>query len=110
MKVIVCGGRDYDDMETLYEVLDTLKITTIISGHARGADSMAEAYADERNLKLEIYPAEWDKYGKRAGFIRNQQMLDAGKPQMVVAFPGGNGTADMVRRARKEGVPVLSVS
>jgi hypothetical protein len=56
-----------------------------------------------------VYPADWAKHGRAASPIRNQQMLDEGRPNLVVAFPGGRGTADMVRRARSAGVEVIEV-
>lgn len=83
---------------------------TIISGKARGVDSAAADFATISFCQLEEYPADWNKYPKAAGPIRNQQMLDEGKPNLVVAFPGGRGTADMVRRARKAGVEVKEIT
>ena len=56
-----------------------------------------------------VYEAQWDKYGKAAGAIRNQQMLDEGKPELVVAFPGGRGTEDMVNRAKKAGLGICLI-
>ena len=121
LRVLVCGGRDYSNVERLYKVLDwvdgswesaesTGPISTIISGHARGADQLAEKYANEKNIPLEIYPAQWDVYGKSAGVIRNQEMLDEGQPDLVVAFPGGKGTAHMVKIAKKANVTMLQVT
>jgi hypothetical protein len=122
MRVLVCGGRDYTGYEklkkTLYPYVDKARSTqsqiTFIQGEAKGADFLCKVFAlDELvyhdGLILESYPADWKKYGKAAGGIRNQQMLDEGKPDIVVAFPGGSGTADMVRRARKAGVEVIEV-
>ena len=83
-------------------------ITEIISGGARGADTLAEEWADENNIPKTIVKADWKTHGKAAGPIRNQQMLDL-KPNMVVAFPGGNGTADMVRRSKKANFEVIEV-
>lgn len=82
---------------------------TIISGAARGVDTAAVDWAVVNWCPFIEYPADWKKYGGAAGPIRNQQMLDEGKPDLVVAFPGGSGTADMVRRARAAGVPVKEV-
>ena len=121
LRVLICGGRDYSDVEQLYKVLDWIDgswesadsigpISTIISGHARGADQLAEKYATERNIPLEIYPAQWDVHGKRAGVIRNQEMLDEGLPDLVVAFPGGKGTAHMVKIAKKANVSMVQVN
>ena len=111
-KVLVCGGRDYDDWgvlyDTLYDLLEDGPIV-IIQGGAKGADFLAKVWAKHMIQESHEYPANWKTYGKRAGSVRNQQMLDEGKPDLVVAFQGGHGTADMVRRARKAGVEVLIV-
>lgn len=118
-RILVCGGRDFLDYLKLGDTLDSLideledpSDAVIIQGGAKGADFLAKAYAycwGWGGLMCEEYPADWGKHGKAAGSIRNQQMLDEGKPDLVVAFPGGSGTADMVRRARKAGVEVIVV-
>ena len=117
MRVLVCGGRDFDDYNLLSSYLVELFVksllvpedVTIISGHARGADKLGERFANANNCKLLIFPADWDKYKKAAGFIRNQRMIDEGKPDLVVAFKGGTGTADMVKRAKKHNIRVIEV-
>ena len=76
---------------------------------ASGADRLGERFAKANNCELLVFPADWNKFGKAAGFIRNQQMIDEGKPDLVVALPGGRGTADMVRRAKKHGIEVAEV-
>ena len=107
MKILVCGGRDYTDRDAVFSFLDQLSgVTRVIHGGARGADTLAGEWADARDITCDMYPANWDKYGKAAGAIRNQQMLDEARPDAVVAFPGGRGTADMVARATLAGVPV----
>lgn len=112
-RVLVCGGRDYDDRERLFSILDTAHmanpIVDLVVGDARGADSLARAWATERKVRMDVYLADWDYYGNNAGPIRNQEMLDQGKPHLVIAFPGGKGTADMMRRAKKASVPVVRV-
>lgn len=99
IKILVCGGREYDDMDRMIRELDKIvkeyDHVTIIHGCARGADSMAGEYASMRGYDVEEYPAQWDKHGRRAGPIRNLQMLNEGNPDIVVAFPGGRGTAHM---------------
>lgn len=82
---------------------------TIISGAARGVDRAAADFAVVNFTQLEEYPADWKKYGKSAGYKRNQQMLDEGKPDLVVAFPGGKGTAMMVSIAKKANIPVREI-
>lgn len=82
---------------------------TIISGAAKGADSAAADWAIVNYANLEEYPADWKTHGKSAGFIRNKQMLEEGKPDYVIAFPGGKGTAMMVDIAKKAKVPVIEI-
>lgn len=111
-KVLVCGGRDYHNIKTVYVALDGLipKPTLIIQGGAFGADACASEWAHARNVLERQFAADWHAHGRAAGPIRNQQMLDEGKPDLVVAFPGGTGTADMVRRAKAAGVRVIEVT
>lgn len=114
MRVLVCGGRDYVDREALAACLADLRqargITVLIAGGARGADTMAEEWALAQRIPCEVFMADWEGLGPKAGPIRNQRMLDEGKPDLVVAFPGGRGTADMVRRAREAGVEVIEIA
>jgi YspA, cpYpsA-related SLOG family len=114
LKVLVCGSRYYADGEKVFRELDALHnlhhFTLLIEGGATGADSHARAWAKERDVRHHTYWADWRQYGLAAGPIRNQRMLEAGKPELVVAFPGGVGTADMVARARKAGVTVLEIA
>lgn len=81
----------------------------VISGGATGADSIAIDWAIANWCTFDEYKADWDRYGYKAGPIRNQQMLDEGKPDIVMAFPGGNGTNDMVSKARMANVRVVVV-
>ena len=116
MRVLVCGGRDFCDWKKLNGTLTNLHkqnitITTLIQGKAIGADWLARAWGIAALGKDYVidFPADWKKHGRGAGPIRNQQMLDEGKPDLVVAFPGGNGTKDMVTRAKNAGVKVIEV-
>lgn len=109
MRLLVCGGRDFADELNLFRTLDYLhrhRIACVIHGAARGADSLAGKWAREQGVPCRSFPADWNRHGRAAGAIRNQQMLDEGRPDLVVAFPGGRGTADMVRRAKAAGIPV----
>lgn len=81
---------------------------TVIHGAAKGADRLAGEWAAYQGINVIEVPAEWDKYGKRAGFLRNQKMLTY-EPDLVVAFPGGAGTKMMIDLARGKGVPVLEI-
>jgi hypothetical protein len=109
--MLVCGGRHYRNDQAVRLILEAAlrwyAPLTIIAGGARGADRLARAWADERGVPCVTYPANWALHGMSAGPIRNRQMLVEGKPDMVFAFPGGSGTADMVRQAREAGVLVL---
>lgn len=112
-RVLVCGGRDFADKALLRDTLAELHIrepfSVVIHGAARGADSLACGWAQARGIETIAHPADWKAYGKRAGHIRNQQMIDLSRPDLVVAFPGGRGTADMIRRAQIRCIPVVQV-
>lgn len=112
MQVLVCGGRNYANRRHLYYVLDELKAFfgtfIVITGGAPGADALAGDWARERSVEVDVHPADWQQYGRAAGPIRNAYMcslLQAG--DIAVAFPGGRGTSDMVRRLRSSGFPVI---
>lgn len=115
MRVLVCGGRDYNDRETLFAKMDELyyaydrRFSTLIDGGANGADALAHQWAGRAGLSTERYRADWKTHGRAAGPIRNKRMLDEGKPDLVVAFPGGRGTANMVAQARAAGVKVIEI-
>src|SRR5258707_15356809 len=103
MRVLVCGSRHFHDYERLKEVLDGHEISEIIHGGARGADTLSGDYGKGRNVPVRVWPADWNTYGKRAGPIRNHQMLSEGKPDLVVAFlaPDSRGTKHMIEIAQK---------
>jgi len=116
LRVLVCGPRDMADYWTVVQVLDgihkTTPITCIIEGGALGADRFARRWAADRDIPWEEYVADWNKYGKGAGPIRNAQMIAGGKPDRVVAFiatPPTPGTANMVTQAKKAGLPVWEI-
>ena len=109
-RVLVCGGHNYSDLATVRDVLDRLEsIDVLIVGDAPGADNIAARWADLNAVPRLTFKADWERHGRAAGPIRNQRMLNEGKPTIVVAFPGGRGTEDMVLRARKASIPVLVV-
>lgn len=110
MRVIVCGGRNYSDVRRVEEQLETLNIRLLITGGARGADELAYDWAMKRGCPVCVFPANWNVNGKAAGPIRNGWMLEHGKPDLVVAFPGGTGTLDMIHRARIAGVAVERIA
>ena len=119
MRILVCGGRDFDQKypyEWFLHCMEPylLQVTYLIHGAARGADKMAAEWA-EADACLDpdhilSFPAAWDTLGRAAGPIRNQVMLDAGRPDLVLAFPGGRGTADMIKRAERQDILVTRFS
>lgn len=113
-RVLVCGGRDFNDADRVWSVLDHYNsdrsFSLVIHGAARGADALAGQWAITRDIAQLAFPADWDAHGRSAGHIRNAQMLKEGKPDVVIAFPGGRGTANMIDQATRAGVPVLRIS
>jgi len=118
MRVLVTGARDYTTPRLIYWALrhlrDATRVDVVIHGAGRGADSIAGRVAVGLGLPVEAYPADWRRYGRGAGPVRNQQMLDEGRPDAVLAFHpnlvvGHGGTGDMVARAQLAGLPVLVI-
>lgn len=116
MRVLVCGGRDFDNADLLYTTMDTLhatrRIKLVIHGAAKGADDLAEWWAYHNHVLVMRFPIskeEWDTVGPSAGPRRNKKMILLGKPDLVVAFPGGTGTADMVKQASKYSIHISKV-
>jgi len=113
LRVLVCGGRGYRDWPQLSGELDRLHaerdFAEVIHGAAPGADTLADTWARSRGIVSRQFIALWQTEGKAAGPRRNQRMLDEGQPDLVVAFSGGKGTDDMVRRAKAAGVEVVEV-
>lgn len=107
-RVLVTGGRDFDGEDWLRRVLDGIKPTFIVQGAASGADLLARDYAIKRKIPVASEPADWKRHGKAAGPIRNRYMLKRWLPDIVLAFPGGRGTCDMVQAAHDAGVPVVT--
>lgn len=118
-RVIVCGGRDYNDRETLFFELDCLskehgKFEVLIHGDQTGADTLAGEWARLVGVKVIACPANWLDHGIKAGPIRNRFMLSEHRPDLVIAFPGDKGTKNMVSQAsspkyRRAGVEVIKI-
>ena len=111
---LVCGGRDFGDKAMFDSAMrDLMRLRgcphQIVHGAARGADSLADIWAFKMAIPVIRCRADWQTHGKAAGPIRNQEMLKRHNPKLVVAFPGGRGTADMVEWARKAGVDVAEI-
>lgn len=102
MKCVIAGGRDYiatnDDENMIIRIINHYDITEIISGHAKGADAFGEYIAKKYKLKLTLFEADWNKYGTKAGPLRNREM--ACYTDYVMLFPGGKGTDSMRKEAR----------
>jgi len=113
MKVIVCGGRDFEDHKLLNSKLDELderfEITCVVHGDALGADRMAAMWAYKNKIPVIAYPADWNRYGSSAGPVRNTLMLKEESPDMVIAFPGGAGTRHMRKISEEAMVPVIVI-
>ena len=127
MKILICGGRNYDPAMVIIKLSkdnfleniirdefdlaweDYKNDITIIQGGAKGADLGGKQFADYFGFNIEEYKADWKKYGKAAGPIRNKQMIDEGKPDLVIAFPGGSGTMNMIKQAKDAYIPVYKV-
>jgi hypothetical protein len=121
LKVLVCGGRDEASRDYVWRGLDSFhrehEITALVHGDAGktspdgsvycGADKFAGEWARRKKIPVIARRAMWREFGLRAGPIRNQAMLEQEKPECVIAFAGGRGTADMVRRAEMAGVKVV---
>lgn len=113
VRVLACGSRNWTDVALIRSYLNTLpQPFVLIHGAARGADSIAASEAKKMAQTIEAYPANWNKHGKAAGPIRNRQMLEEGKPHMVLAFRNDGpspGTDNMVEMAKAAGLPVIVV-
>ena len=113
MRVLVCGGRDFEPEYRLVAALSVLhgqyNFSVLIEGDARGADRMAGAWADDNGVQKETYQADWKRFGRGAGYVRNRQMLDEGRPELVIAFPGGRGTRMMIELAKEAGINVIEL-
>lgn len=114
-RVIIAGSRDFDDYELLNSVvkekLRDYKNIKIISGGCSGADTLGERFAKENNLDLKVFQAEWKKYGRAAGPIRNKAMAQYASQVdncLLIAFPVGSsrGTRNMISLAKEHGLDV----
>ena len=112
-RVVIAGSRNFNDYEMFANIVgEFLKPIReeyeliIVSGHCSGTDLMGERYAKENGFEVEIYPAEWKKYGRSAGPKRNKQMVDVA--DFAIAFPSvnGKGTQSMIKYAKQKGIPI----
>jgi hypothetical protein len=130
IRLLVCGGRDFNDTGLAHRALsrihDEFHIKLLIHGDAHGADRICGAWARASGIPVLPYPADWDDlshpdalikcrkdgtpYDARAGIRRNGWMLEEGRPHMLLALPGGTGTADMTRKAFHAGIKIIKPS
>ena len=110
MRVLVCGGSSFQDQAAVFRELDRLHndqpFSLLINGGARGADYLASQWAKQCGVPLRIFKADWQQFGEQAVFVLNEHMIEQARPELVLAFSGGDVTADMVQRANVAGIKV----
>ena len=113
IRFIVAGSRDFNDYELLKSEMDAIlrfydikTEVTIISGGCRGADALGERYARENGIPLEIFEAEWDKYGRAAGPIRNEKMVEYSNAVICFWDNKSRGTFSLIKLANKHKKPI----
>ena len=111
-RLLITGGRDFTDAAVIEKALMDIeqRPDVIIHGDAAGADRVAGQVAAKWGIEVWKFPANWARYGKSAGPRRNYQMIQEGRPTHVLAFPGGAGTANMVKQASKAGLPIRRIT
>lgn len=114
MRVAVCGGRAFSDSARVVSMLDGLlkfygEFECLMHGGATGADTLAAQWAHQQNITVICFPAKWKEHGRAAGPIRNQLIIDHGRPDLLVAFPGGKGTLDMRCRAKAARISIIDL-
>lgn len=111
MIVAVIGSRNFQDFSLLEATLSSLpEITQIVSGGAKGADSLAEIFANQRHISVVVIKPDWKQYGKGAGIVRYRKIIEVA--DMVVAFWDGKskGTSSSLSMAKAKGIPIITVS
>lgn len=113
MRLLVCGGRHFEDAEMVHHELTALHwrkpISVVVHGSIAGVGIIAEAWARRHGIAVVRYPPNWEFYGKKAEGLRSDFMLTDSRPDFVVAFPGGRHTADLVQRAINVRLAVLAI-
>ena len=112
MKVIIAGARDFTDYDLLKKTMETcgFVVTEVVWGGASGADALGKMWADEHGIPVKPFPADWNRYKKFAGPIRNKQMAEYGEALVAFLAKDSKGTKDMVRQAKKKGLPMVVVN
>lgn len=110
MKVIIAGSRDFNDYERLYQFCDRIlskqSTVQVVSGTARGADRLGEQYAEEKGYEIKYFPANWDKYGKSAGYKRNEEMAKYADALIAFWDDKSKGTKHMINLARNHNLKI----
>lgn len=113
MRVLICAGRFYADTKNMARILDLYSqshpIKVVIHSGHQSSGGVIESWAREADVHVVRYPANWAMHGKYAEIRRNLFMLEDSKPDVILAFPGGEDTADCIRQARKAGIAVVEV-
>jgi hypothetical protein len=109
-RILVCGGRSYADFTSVSKALVNIHLSIgilfLIHGGVSGADALANTWAVKYGVPVKSYPPNWEAHGERAVGVRNALMIADGKPHLVVAFPGGPGTVDLLEKVAVAGLPV----
>lgn len=114
-KIIIAGGRDFDDYDKLKKNCDYLfqflhkNYMVILCGKAKGADTLGERYAIENGIKVEYYPADWDKYGKSAGYRRNKEMVDNATAAVCFWDGKSKGTKHTIDLCKEKGIKCVII-
>lgn len=108
MKTVVCGSRTITNPDLVAQAITEsgFSITEIVSGHASGVDTLAERYARLNNIPLNVFPANWLRYGKSAGPKRNQEMADYAECVIAIWDGKSRGTKDMIEKAKSKGLQI----
>ena len=111
--VLVCGGRNYFDKNRVDKILSAIHnryiIDRLVQGGQNGADYLAKKWALKNNIDQVEYKADWEKHGRAAGPRRNKQMLQTEDPDLIIAFPGGKGTDNMISISRAANKKILII-
>lgn len=109
MRTIIAGSRTVTNGDHVVAAMSAcgFQVTRVVSGCAAGVDRLGEAWAAERHLPLDLYPADWERLGKRAGPVRNEKMAENADALVAIMVKSGSpGTKDMIRRAKRRGLRV----
>lgn len=114
MRLLICGDRNWDNVESVLAQIELLNPSVVIEGEATGADIIAREVAKHLGVPVLAFPADWNKHGRAAGPIRNAQMLKEGRPDFVLAFhhniEKSKGTKNMIMIAEKAGIPTKVIT